>query len=592
MGKTSFFDGREIFFPGTYVKRTFDGNFAAQGTLGNVLYILGESDGGIPYNATDYDGTTALSAAEKVNVLTRVQDAYDVLINGELFDAARFSFEPALDSQYTPPPTIYCVRVNQATRASRTLEKSSVDVLKLHSELWGLEANKIATKISAGTTSGKKVEIRYNGTTTTVDDIEQIDFEIQYTGDASTATMTINSTTISTTLAGDQTDGSTDLSLTKAQYSTIGEVVDYINSQTGYTATVKFDRAWESQYLDYITASNIKTAAIDIKSDAENLKRTINNSFGSLIYAELITTTDRNVPDNDTAFVYLSGATATAATNTDWSSALTMLEGLNADFVVLLSGDSTHFTYLKSHCEAMSAIDGENERQGWCGSNKTDVKSDLITDCKALNSSLINYSATRFKANDKNGVETTYAGYHLAAMYASMMAGNGILFPLTLKSMKINGLADNWDNDDLKDFIKASAIILKQSINTAEYEIQMPFTTYQGSLVLQGSILAMRLALFISKDSRSKLNQKIKEQKTALNDAVINNLKDYIEQELLPSYKTLGYLTDDPETGRPAFDNVDFTIIGDEFHFTFEGVLPVELNKIFATHNFKTVGQA
>lgn len=587
-----YFDGSEIIFPGSYVKRTFDGNFATQGTLGNVIYILGESDAGIPYNATDYDGTTALPAKEKVNVLTRLQDAYDVLISGELFDAARFAFQPAVDSQYTPPPVINCVRVNQATRASRTLEKSSVDVLKLHSELFGLEANKIATKISAATTSGKKVEVRYNGTTTTVDNIEQIDFEIQYTGDATTATMTINATTISTTLAGDQTDGSLDLSLTKAQYSTIGEVVDYINAQTGYTATVKFDRAWESQYLDYITASNIKTAAVDIKSDAEILMRTINNSFGSLIYAELITTTDRDVPDNDTAFVYLSGATVTAATNTDWSGALTMLEGLNADFVILLSGDSTHFTYLKSHCEAMSAINGDNERQGWVGSNKTDVKTDLITDCKALNSSLINYSATRFKANDKNGVETTYAGYHLAAMYASMMAGNGILFPLTKKSMQINGLADNWDNDDLKDLIVARAIVLKETLEGGEYEAQRVVTTYQGQVLLQSSVLAMRIALFISKDSRAKLNQKIKEQTTALNDATINNLKDYITQELLPSYRTLGYLTDDPETGRPAFSNVDFTIVGDEFHFTFEGVLPTELNFIFATHNFKTVGIA
>ena len=587
-----YFDGYEIVFPGSYVKRTFDGNFATQGTLGNVIYLLGESDGGIPYNATDYDGTTALPAKEKVNSLTRLQDAYDVLIDGELFDAARFSFAPAVDSQYTPPPVINCVRVNQATRSSRTLEKSSVDVLKLHSVDFGTHTNKIATKVSAGTTTGKKVEVKYNGEERVVDNIERIDFSIQYTGDASTATITINGTTIVTTLAGDQTDGSVNLSMTVAQYETIGDVVDYVNAQTGYTATVTLERSWESKYLDYVTTSDIKTTALDIKSNAENLMRTINNSFGDLIYAELITTTDRNVPDNDTGYVYNSGATQTAATNTDWSGALTMLEGLNADFVVLLSGDDTHFTYLKSHCEAMSAVNGDNERQGWTGSNTSDAKATLITECKAINSSLINYAATRFKANDKNGVEKTWSGYHLAAMCASMMAGNGTLFPITKKSMQINGLADNWDNDDLKDLMVARAIVLKETLEGGEYEVQRAVTTYQGQVLLQSSILAMRLALFISKDSRSKLNQKIKEQTTALNDAVINNLKDYIEQELLPSYRTQGILTDDPETGRPAFSNVEFTIVGDEFHFAFEGVLPTELNFIFATHNFKTVGQA
>lgn len=87
---------------------------------------------------------------------------------------------------------------------------------------------------------------------------------VAYTGDASTATMTISvsGNSITTTLAGDQTDGSSNLSIdiSNASYDTMYEVIAYIEAQTGYSATVESatDSA-DTLTLDDITGQDIKT---------------------------------------------------------------------------------------------------------------------------------------------------------------------------------------------------------------------------------------------------------------------------------------------------------------------------------------------
>ena len=114
---------------------------------------------------------------------------------------------------------------------------------------------------------------------------------------------------------------------------------------------------------------------------------------------------------------------------------------------------------------------------------------------------------------------------------------------------------------------------------------------YQGENLLMSSPAAMSIMLNISKDFRAKLKQKIADLDTPLNQAVINILRSYIKDEVLPEYKRLGKLTDDPETGRKAFENVQFSILGDQFTCSFDGVVPTELNFVFATGNFKIIGQ-
>ena len=61
-------------------------------------------------------------------------------------------------------------------------------------------------------------------------------FGIQYTGDASTATMSIANGILTTTLAGDQTDGSVNLSLTLSDYTNASFLAAAVLALTGYDA--------------------------------------------------------------------------------------------------------------------------------------------------------------------------------------------------------------------------------------------------------------------------------------------------------------------------------------------------------------------
>ena len=110
-------------------------------------------------------------------------------------------------------------------------------------------------------------------------DLNAID--IQYTGDASTATMTVDVATnsITTTLAGDQTDGSTNLSIdiSNLSYDSILNIYTYIDAQTGYSASTGStivsgtdgcsDAALGIELAD-IVGQDIKTAEYTVLFDA------------------------------------------------------------------------------------------------------------------------------------------------------------------------------------------------------------------------------------------------------------------------------------------------------------------------------------
>ncbi|MGD2065831.1 MAG: hypothetical protein PVI43_01510, partial [Candidatus Bathyarchaeota archaeon] len=100
---------------------------------------------------------------------------------------------------------------------------------------------------------------------------------IRYTGDASTAvaTIAVGSDSITTTLAGDQTDGSSNLSIDISSYDTLAEIVIYINGQTGYTASTKHATGYNDSaspiILADITDQDIKTADYDMQIDQDRV---------------------------------------------------------------------------------------------------------------------------------------------------------------------------------------------------------------------------------------------------------------------------------------------------------------------------------
>jgi hypothetical protein len=89
-------------------------------------------------------------------------------------------------------------------------------------------------------------------------------FSVLYTGEGSAATMTINSTTLSTACTGATGDN---VSLAFASYPTIKSIVDHLNATGKYTATMIAVQPYTpSVTLDAITGQSIKTTAHTVVS--------------------------------------------------------------------------------------------------------------------------------------------------------------------------------------------------------------------------------------------------------------------------------------------------------------------------------------
>jgi hypothetical protein len=126
------------------------------------------------------------------------------------------------------------------------------------------------------------------------------------------------------TLAGDQTDGSADLSiaLKLSGYNSIDRLANYINSQLGYTANVDpyADKFIASIGLDPVTGVNVKAAPVSLSGYNAAIVNYVNTKTrGNYIATELA----RGEPDDQS--LNFAGGTTPPATASDWEDALNVI---------------------------------------------------------------------------------------------------------------------------------------------------------------------------------------------------------------------------------------------------------------------------
>lgn len=288
--------------------------------------------------------------------------------------------------------------------------------------------------------------------------------------------------------------------------------------------------------------------------------------------------------------IRVNPALAADVTSTDWDNAFDLMKSLNADLVVALTDDSTIQAAFKSHLEEMNAVDGLNERLGATGAAASFDVDAIIAGAAAVPSPFLTYFGPSFKALNADGEVTTYDGFYGAAMLFALLAASRIDYPLTLKELNVLGFGKSYSLSELSSMIEGRVTVFKESFTGGDYEIQRALTTYAGEDLLESELVCMRIALYISKDSRTQLREKIKGMDSALNNQKINLLKDYITKEMLPAYVDRGLLTYDSENDLEAFRNVEVSVTGDEFTFSFEGTIPAPLNFVFGTYLFSVIG--
>lgn len=268
-----------------------------------IVVVMGEGEGSIqPKVLTKYNkGANAKLKAE---------------LSGDLLEAARIAFSPSSDdaTRVRGATEVHVMRVNPATQATLDLENGSGgDLVNLSSRGYGIQENGLQAKVEAGSDGalGVKLTISKPGYTDEVKD--NIGFNaaivIRYTGDASTAVMQLTRTAMTTTLAGDQTDGSANLSMAFTTHDTLQKLVNYINAQTGYEAELISNdgSSFKCEDLDFVAAStDIKTISVSgAITFADATTTTFSGTFSGLADGDLMKV--------GSEYVYVTNATTKTA---------------------------------------------------------------------------------------------------------------------------------------------------------------------------------------------------------------------------------------------------------------------------------------
>ena len=186
------------------------------------------------------------------------------------------------------------------------------------------------------------VEVSIINTTANVNETLNVNPNIALTVgyEGTTGTMTINSTTLTTTVTG---GSGTSLSLTLSQFTTIGQVAAFINSQTGYTATpIPSSAQLPPSALDHVTAIGIaSTAATDQPGRVKDSAFTFQSVLATSTAVSFTPTAVAGLPD-PAPTAYLTGGLLGPTLAADIVNAIAQMAGIQVNIIVpLFSQDAT-----------------------------------------------------------------------------------------------------------------------------------------------------------------------------------------------------------------------------------------------------------
>lgn len=457
--------GTNIFRPGVITYHNLDGLINLD--LGDVsaVMIIGEADAGQPQ---------ATASTPVVHAFTDPQDMIDYFVSGNLAEAARCLFDPAMDGQLSVGvplrgcQTVYAIKTNQSTQGSYTLQDgSSNNAVTIKGRLWGALDNQTWFKIeTSGTgkilTCGRDVAPNVGSQVSVVFGATGVDewLNVQYTGAAATATMSFDGTTFTTTTAGSVDD----LSIT-ATGKTMSELATEITAAPSgdYTATVaRADRLnILSTYMDRFSGVNIKSPttgtafgiAYDItewcNSNSDYVEATWVGGYEPTTYGT----------------TYLAGGALGVTTSTtiirdalkvaSRFSPRFVVSGYNDDVgtggAVALSSVNAEFTTHATNCNAIGAA---CERQVFICTNDT-TKAALYTTLGAINNEYVSALNNEIYREDETNNRAWLGVHCAAATAAATMAGSPIATPLThryIKGHDVRFVATDFDTSDNTDF--------------------------------------------------------------------------------------------------------------------------------------------
>jgi hypothetical protein len=201
-------------------------------------------------------------------------------------------------------------------------------------------------------------------------------------GSASAATTTVSATALTTSITGGTTSP---LNILLTQFNTLTDLVAYINTISGYSASLANTAQGQSplSILDRVTTQDIKSSSYTINRDAADVQ----DFFATSQLADFTPGSSGYVGvPSALAKTYFSGGTLGATSQANIQTCIDALASINTNFMVpLFSRDATAdiaagitdsaSSYViasihaatRTHVNQQSTIKGRHERQAWCG---------------------------------------------------------------------------------------------------------------------------------------------------------------------------------------------------------------------------------
>lgn len=556
-----FFNGQLLISPVTASVVNDDAMRNQNLSVGNVVAIVGSSAGGVPKTGLRFGSP---------------QEAVRTLISGELLDSVLAAFNPS--NETNGPSLVIGVRVNPAVKATGVLKDSTnANVINLTSAGHGLGENDISVRIEAGSISGLRPTVHRGSSYYTLDNLERKAFTLHYTGGAASAQATINGTSIVLAAPTGTTVATIDLTL----YPTIQQAVDRINQVAGFTAAVL-----DSNYsrpalngLDFITAQDVKTAAVTVKADLQALVDWFNGARQDHVRAERVTGAGK-VPAVTPA-TFLTGGSDGVTTTNDWADAFEALQSIDAQWISPASPDGAIHAMADAHCSYMSNV-ARKERRAIVGMDLSTTDNAAIAAAKSLNSDRTSLLHIGHYNYDANGKLHLYPAYISAGMVAGAFSGVSPGTPLTNKSIKVQGLERDLRNPTDTDVLINGGVLCLENTDRG-YKIVKSISTWLVNDNYNRVEQSCGVALdFVARNVREALD--------VLRGAKANAL--VLSRAVSITESTLRELAREEPQGpgvlagnvqNPAYRGIRATVEGDVLRVEFECSPVIPVNYVLAT---------
>lgn len=555
-----FFNGRMWITPAVASLNDDSAMFNKNLSVGNILAIVGKSDGGKPFTALTFGS---------------YDEAKSVLLGGEALKAIEKAFDPSAETY--APSKIKFVRVNDETQSSLTLAAGGVPSINLVSQGYGKWTNRISVKVESGTKRGKKLSTRFGTKVYTGDNIYRRLFSVTYTGAAASASLSCDDESV-TLVAGQET-----VEINLADAATVQDLVDQINMVSGFDAMVLDGNGLHAttKALDKFTELDLKDGAKTVTGTLQACVDWFNGSGDALVTA---TRADNaawspvNIP-----FTFMAGGSDGVTTMNEWARGFGVLQKEDVQWVVPISDNPAIHAMADSHCAFMSNV-ARMERRCIVGTNVGTTDDAAIEAAANLNSDRTSLVHLGFYDYNANGKLTLFPPYILAGLLAGMFAGVNPGTALTNKSIKIRGLERELSNPvDTDDLIEGGVLCIEKT--TTGFKVTKSITTWLVNDNYNRVEVSCGVAAdFTARNVRNALDPlRGKKGTPELLTEVVSRAEAALRELARPEPMGPGVIVGDDEN--PAYKGLTASLEGDVIRFEFQSSPVIPANYILIVNH-------